>query len=185
MLDSAASIAQDFKPLTFDVYESPDTPPPFSKALTFQSPGLVSALVDDGGAWSGANAQYLRSITAPVAAGKHYIVASNGSWRNSAGLKSEALSAIASDPFPFPNPAVSGGDFSRIHFAKYPDPDASAAIEIYSEAGRRIHSLRFPGSLTTWSWDMMLEGGKPIPPGLYYYRVDRERAKPFVVLASP
>lgn len=108
------------------------------------------------------------------------LVVSNGSTVNAGKYFLKNLSSVI-DPvlFAYPNPCPLGGGANVVLFSR---SSPATVVSIYSEAGELKRELRFDPDAEAWNWDLRDSLGRPVNPGLYYYRSEGMPLKLLVLL---
>ncbi len=109
---------------------------------------------------------------------EYFLVLPNASFTDSALIEIKTPEAAF---YAFPNPVhlttPAGLFFSQAKGMLFP-----ATIDVFSEDGTQLRQLKFATSDTILTWDLRDENSKAVKPGIYYYRLEKERLRPLVVL---
>lgn len=102
------------------------------------------------------------------------LLVANASFERSAGAAiGPRSSRLDVEAYPYPNPAERSAGTAL--FSRLAKP---AAISIFGERGEAVRTLSCSPESPVWDWDFTDGRGGKVPPGLYYFRVDRGRLAP-------
>jgi len=107
-----------------------------------------------------------------------YLLVANNSYTDPATIE---IKTPETEFFAFPNPietALSKSiSFSQIRGSAFP-----AHVEIFGESGKLLRTLTFPTFQSALVWDLKDGNGKQTKPGIYYYRFEKSKLLPLVIL---
>ncbi len=83
-----------------------------------------------------------------------------------------------SDPLVYPNPVSSSAEFTYELNAQ-----AKVSIQIFSSSGRllrRLPAVSYPAGFCAYPWDGKDADGRPLPNGVYIFRISAESEDPWL-----
>jgi hypothetical protein len=107
----------------------------------------------------------------------YYLILPNPSFTEKATIEIKDPDAQF---YAYPNPtrAASGA----LYFSQAKDMAFPARVRIYGESGRLLRDMSFATANLSIAWDLKDAQNRTVKPGVYYYRLDEQPLKPFVVL---
>ncbi len=109
---------------------------------------------------------------------EYFLILPNASFTDSAFVELKTPEAAF---YAFPNP-VHLTPPARLFFSQAKGMLFPATMGVFSEDGKLLRQLKFATSDTILTWDLLDENSKPVKPGIYYYRLEKEKMRPLVVL---